>query len=83
MFQFVCNEISPYSVNMRRPKFYGQYDKVHPDEKWFCMSKDGERYLLVDDEEAPTRWVRHKKYMTKVMFLCALARPRWDPTANR
>jgi hypothetical protein len=47
------------------------------------MSKDGKKYILVDDEEPPNRQVRHKKYMTKVMFLCALARPRWDNVANR
>jgi hypothetical protein len=27
--------------------------------------------------------MRHKKYTTKVMFLCALARPRWDDVTNR
>jgi hypothetical protein len=82
-FQFVGAEINPDTVGLRVPKFKGQFDKVHIDEKWFWLCKDGEKYLLVDDEEAPTRRVRHKKYMDKVMFLTALARPRWDHHANR
>jgi hypothetical protein len=61
------------------PRFDGQYDKVHIDEKWFNMSRDGEIYILTMDEELPVRRVRHKNYITKVMFLCAQARPRWDP----
>jgi hypothetical protein len=57
-------------------KFNGLYDRVYVDEKWFWLCKDGEKYLLVDgEEEAPVRRVRHKKYMNKVMFLCAQARP--------
>ena len=65
-------------LNIREPVWSGQYNRVFVDEKWFWISKDNARYLLLADEELPTRRVRHKKYMTKVMFLCAQARPRWD-----
>jgi hypothetical protein len=40
--------------------FDGLYDKVHVDEKWFFLSKDGKKYILVDGEEAPERTVKHK-----------------------
>ena len=70
-------------LRARNPCFEGQYDRVHIDEKWFWLSKDGEKYLLVLGEERPVRRVRHKKYMTKVMFLCAQARPRYDPHTER
>lgn len=33
-------------------------------------------------ESKPVRRIRHKKYITKVQFLCAQARPRWDPHRN-
>ena len=40
--------------------------------------------ILVSDEEAPHRFVKHKSHVEKVMFLVAMARPRmvgntyWD-----
>ena len=37
-----------------------------------------ESYIIVaDEEEAPERYVKHKSHITKVMFLCAQARPRY------
>ena len=57
------------------------YDRIDIDEKWFYMTKDNENYILVDGEleqSTPRRRVRHKGFITKVMFLCAQARPRWD-----
>jgi hypothetical protein len=57
-------------------------DRVHIDEKWFHLCQDGEGYLVLDDEVAPERHVKHKGYIGKVMFLCAQARPRWDHHAN-
>jgi len=66
--------------------FLDMCDRVHIDEKWFNITKDGETCILVagddaddvDDEEPPDRRVRHKSHIMKVMFLCAQARPRWD-----
>jgi hypothetical protein len=81
-FMFAVDKIKGGSTGLRAglrvPTFDGLYDKVHIDEKWFFLSKDGKKYILVDGEEAPERTVKHKKYMAKVMFLCAVARPRWD-----
>lgn len=68
--------------------FKDMMDRVHVDEKWFMITKDGENYILVDDEEeelqekGPTRRCSHKSHLTKVMFLCAQARPRHDPAKN-
>ena len=53
----------------------GHYDRVHIDEKWFWISRDNENYFMVFGEEPPVRKVWGDKYMTKVMFLCAQARP--------
>jgi hypothetical protein len=81
-FMFAADKIKlvPNGVRGRVPSFDGQYNKVHIDEKWFFLSKDEKKYILVDGEEPPEQTVEHKKYMDKVMFLCAIARPRWDPT---
>jgi hypothetical protein len=81
-FNFVLEEINAATRNLVRPRFKDQMDKVHIDEKWFYLCKDGEKYILVDDEEPPERYVKHKNFIGKVMFLCAQARPRWDPTTH-
>ena len=61
-------------------------DRIDVDEKWFHLIYDGENYILAcgsdedndNDEEIPHRTTRHKRHITKVMFLCAQARPRYD-----
>jgi len=61
------------------------YDRVDIDEKWFYITEDKRTYILVEDEDPesmPTRRVQHKSYLTKVCFLCAQARPRFDPHGN-
>jgi len=66
-------------------KFHHMYNEIHVDEKWFFVCRDGESCILVaDEEDPPDRYVKHKSHITKVMFLCAVARPRkihnqwWD-----
>ena len=70
------------------------FDRVDVDEKWFYMTQESESFITVnpnyerteseDDEERdePVRRTRHKNYIQKVLFLCAQARPRWDPHRN-
>jgi len=80
----------PHQLNTRNQqqfvsKFVGMFNEMHVDEKWFYLCRDNESYILVSDEEdPPERHVKHKSHVTKVMFLCAMARPRcihnrhWD-----
>jgi hypothetical protein len=82
-YTFALDQINMATAHLMRPKFLDQMDRVHIDEKWFHMCQDGESYLLCMDEELPERYVKHKGYIGKVMFLCAQARPRWDHTANK
>ena len=63
--------------------FEDMLDRVHVDEKWFYCDLVTKRVLLADDEEEPHRTTKHKSHVDKVMFLCAIARPRFDHTANR
>jgi hypothetical protein len=69
------------------PVFRDQMDTIHIDEKWFFLCQARARYILVEDKDSPeldpVRRVRHKSHITKVMFLCAQARPRWDYSKNQ
>ena len=59
-------------------KFEDMEDLIHIDEKWFYLTKDGQRFIIAADEEEPYRHVQHKSFLMKIMFLCAVARPRYD-----
>lgn len=70
-------------------RFKDMFDRVDIDEKWFFQTTDGKTYIMtageVDDdgeevtEKEPHRTISHKNHITKVMFLCAQARPRFNP----
>eukprot|EP00903_Cladosiphon_okamuranus_P012797 g11961.t1 len=62
--------------------FHDFEDFVHVDEKWFYLYTDGQKFYLYDDEIPPVRKVQSKRFITKVMFLAAVARPRHDPNLN-
>jgi hypothetical protein len=66
----------------RDPIFSGMYNIVYIDEKWFNMTKKSEKYYLLPDEEDPERNCRSKNFIGKVMFLAAIARPRFDSQKN-
>ena len=57
-------------------------DLIHIDEKWFYLMKDGQCFIIAADEAEPYRHVQHKSFLTKIMFLCAVARPRYDTNKN-
>jgi hypothetical protein len=59
-------------------KYQDMMDVIHLDEKWFYVSRENEKFLLSEDEPEPYRTAAHKSHIKKVMFLCALARPRWN-----
>ena len=63
-------------------KYQDMCDHIHLDEKWFFLSQEKGCYLLVSDEKNPKHCVKHKSLITKVMFLCAVARPRYNPSVN-
>ncbi|XP_042060955.1 uncharacterized protein LOC121805225 [Salvia splendens] len=59
-------------------QFQGMHNVVHIDEKWFYMTKVSDRYYLLPDEDEPYRSCKSKRYITKVMFMCAVSRPQFD-----
>ncbi|GAX12673.1 hypothetical protein FisN_13Lu158 [Fistulifera solaris] len=56
---------------------------IHIDEKWFYMTKVNENYYLLPWEETPKRTTKSKRFITKVMFLAAVTRPRFDHVENK
>ena len=63
-------------------KFLDMMDRIHVYEKWFFLSRQRERYLLLPEEKNPKQSIKSKSHITKVMFLCAVACPRFNPSAN-
>jgi hypothetical protein len=62
--------------------YNSSYFNVHVDEKWFFITEKQQSTYLVEGEEGPERSVQNKQHITKVMFLCAVARPRFGDTGN-
>lgn len=58
--------------------FASMYDYVHLDEKWFFLCKETNTFYLAKDEANPHIESKSKRFLPKVMFLCAVARPRFD-----
>ncbi|XP_074288888.1 uncharacterized protein LOC141614034 [Silene latifolia] len=48
---------------------------IHMDEKWFFITSDNESVYIVIGEEPPYRSCQSKRFLTKVMFMCAVSRP--------
>ena len=60
------------------PSFKDMQKIVHTDEKWFDLTKKKRTYYLSPEEPNPERSLQSKNRIGKVMFLCAVARPRYD-----
>ncbi|CAI8608586.1 unnamed protein product [Vicia faba] len=60
------------------PEFKSMHNIVHIDEKWFYMTKKSANYYLLENEDEPYRTCKNKNFIGKVMFLVAVARPRFD-----
>ncbi|ETV98678.1 hypothetical protein H310_08781 [Aphanomyces invadans] len=59
-------------------RWHDMLDRVHIDEKWFYITMVNRRYYLWHDEAIPVRKCSSKRHIIKVMFLTAVARPRFD-----
>ncbi|KAJ0091554.1 hypothetical protein Patl1_14601 [Pistacia atlantica] len=63
-------------------RFVTMENIIHVDEKWFYMTKQSEKYYLLPNEDEPLRTCKSKTFITKVMFLAAVTRPRFDESGN-
>jgi hypothetical protein len=74
-----------FALSYIRPNgmFQDMFDHVHIDEKWFYLSTTKRNYYLLPDEPNPDRKCQSKRFIEKVMFMAAVARPRWIATEGR
>ena len=93
-----CNSLKPIlmeenkqvrfelALSFRDPANPSKYqdirDRIHVDKKWFFLTREKKRYLLHQGGKDPKHCVKHKSHITKVMFLCAVARPHFNPSLN-
>ncbi|XP_057453214.1 uncharacterized protein LOC130745087 [Lotus japonicus] len=79
--RFCFNMLDENSIP-HNPMFKSMYNVVHIDEKWFYMTKKSMNYYLLAAEDDPHRTIKNKNYIQKVMFLAAMARPRFNDEGN-
>ncbi|KAJ1278221.1 hypothetical protein BS78_04G062700 [Paspalum vaginatum] len=79
--RFCLSMLDPSSVP-HEPRFNEMYNIVHIDEKWFYRTKKTQKYYMALDETIPERTTQSKNFIEKVMFLTAVARPRFDSDGN-
>ncbi|KAK9672836.1 hypothetical protein RND81_12G128200 [Saponaria officinalis] len=60
-------------------KFKEMSHIIHMDENWFFITNDNHKYYLANGEELSYRSCQSKRYITKVMFMCAVSRPVYSP----
>lgn len=73
-FSLTLVDTKPRSTELR---FDAMYDRVFVDEMWFHICKSRTRYYLGRSEKKNHRTAKNKNFVTKVVFLCAVARPRY------
>ncbi|XP_057811446.1 uncharacterized protein LOC131025668 [Salvia miltiorrhiza] len=68
-------EALEYDRILRSLTFKSMHNTVHIDEKWFYITKSAQRFYLTPEEIEPHKTCKNKKFITKVMFMCAVCRP--------
>ncbi|XP_074318911.1 uncharacterized protein LOC141655747 [Silene latifolia] len=71
-----------YDEVCKKVKFNDQSNVIHMDEKWFYLTKPSRRFYLAKGEKRPYRSIQSKKFIGKVMFMCAVARPKYGPNGE-
>ncbi|XP_074283253.1 uncharacterized protein LOC141607807 [Silene latifolia] len=74
-----CLEHLHYDHVTKKFTFKDQGNVIHIDEKWFFITKPSQRFYVGKNEKRPHRTCQSKRFITKVMFMCAVARPKYGP----
>ena len=64
------------NIDLPTRHYNPMYNRVFIDEKWFYRTVDRRNYYLHPDEITPHRTAENKRFVEKIMFLVAVARPR-------
>ena len=62
--------------------FEDLYDYIHIYKKWFYLTKVKRSYYLMLNEKEPGKNCKSKRFITKVMFMAAVAGPSYDAHMN-
>lgn len=62
--------------------FNAMWDYVHLDEKWFYICEIKGHFYAIEEENINPIYIKNKNYLQKVMFLAAVARPRYLSTGE-
>ncbi|RHY39373.1 hypothetical protein DYB30_002754 [Aphanomyces astaci] len=66
-------------TDIDRAKYFDPMnDTVHVDEKWFFITRLQKKIYGAPGEKIKQRSCKSKRHLLKVIFLSAVARPRWD-----
>ena len=65
-------------INTLTCSFHSINNVIHIDEKWFYISRVKQKTYLLPDESTPIRRCKNKRFIRKIMFICAVANPRPD-----
>ncbi|XP_051187684.2 uncharacterized protein [Lolium perenne] len=77
-----CLSMFEHIIDFEDSNFKQMYNVIHIDEKWFYRTRGSQNYYLALGEEDPYRSTQSKNFIEKVMFLAAVARPRFDANGN-
>ena len=77
-FTFCLTKIDPETCD-----YDDCFQSEDVDEKWFFISEKELRLYIAPGEVVPTRRCQNRDHSLKVMFLAAVARPRFDAEARR
>ena len=75
--QWCLSMLDPHTLP-NEPKFVDMRNIVHIDEKWFNTTKKTRNFYMVHWEDDLYRPVQNNNSIDKVMFLAAVARPRYN-----
>ncbi|MCP4502171.1 MAG: hypothetical protein GY822_19615, partial [Deltaproteobacteria bacterium] len=70
-------------INVDTNTFDDMYNRVHIDEKLFYLKPVKSKYYLVEGEDTHLHVSKSTRFIPKVMFVCAVARPRFDTRDNQ
>uniref|UniRef100_A0A8I6XAG0 Transposase n=1 Tax=Hordeum vulgare subsp. vulgare TaxID=112509 RepID=A0A8I6XAG0_HORVV len=76
--KFCISMMDEHSISTPYPSFKSMNNMVHIDEKWYDMTRVKNTYYVLPGEREPERTVSNTNSIGKVMFLTAVAKPRYN-----
>lgn len=67
---------------MNESVFPHMRNTLHVHEKWSTIYKDNNTYYIFLEEERPHHITESKRYIDRVIFLCAVGRPKYYFTSR-